>query len=516
MFNNQSSASKKIYRFSYLIITSIVFIIAYPFWPQFAGNQNTYLLRGLASANYGLLGSDWLSNTPDLTPVFSTLVNILFSGFGKISFIVVYFIIIGIYIYAIFEILKKIFDRDYLFKPLYVLLFILLHSPVMGEFNRLAGFDFGKLFHTGVGGQYILGPVFQPSVFGVFLLLSISMFLKKKYTYSLILGVLTIYLHPTYLLPFLMLNISYIYIMYSRSDHKRTALGSCLLIFLLSIPVLYYLVNWLGSAPSDIKEKAMEILYNFRIPHHANPRIWFNIESVYKSILVIQAMIIVRRKKVFIIMTFIIAIAFILSFIQVITGSKILALMFPWRMSVLLVPLSSAVILVYLYDKISYLFRLKIKTYAISIIRLIVALILAGIIVTSGIITKNKTFKTFRLRKEVSMIKFVKENKKELQVYLIPPELSDFRLSSGAPIFVDSKNHPFSSHALVKWYERLTLAKELYQTNDISGQIIVDFMHKYNLTHIVVENDMEFANDPRLGKIYQDDHYKIFNLKDDI
>jgi hypothetical protein len=169
------------------LLLALVFAVSFRQLPLYSSNQNTYFLHGLANAGVGHLSSDWLAQTTDPVPVFSALVSVTVYIFGENIFYLYQIIIQGIYAYSILGVGSSIFR----FKSLgikYLFYFVLiaeLHVGFLAHFLSVV-----PIFHhltysinpngiltSGVAGQCILGPFFQPSVFGVFIILSIYFYL---------------------------------------------------------------------------------------------------------------------------------------------------------------------------------------------------------------------------------------------------------------------------------------------------------------------------------------------------
>ncbi|MCK4898296.1 MAG: hypothetical protein KAS38_05945, partial [Anaerolineales bacterium] len=164
-----------------MIIFTAIFAISYAQSPLFTSNQNQYFLHGFAQAGVGNLNQDWLANTLDPTPVFSLLVEITqrYIGIQQIYYLY-YAVLMGVYLFSLLGISNTIFK---IFKSksktlVMVALLIAIHSAAMRfVLSRTLGINWTYLLEDGVADQRILGPVFQPSTFGVLLLLSIYLFL---------------------------------------------------------------------------------------------------------------------------------------------------------------------------------------------------------------------------------------------------------------------------------------------------------------------------------------------------
>ncbi len=160
------------------------------------------------------LGEDWLANTADPTPIFSLLVAATLRLFNSEAlFFVYYAMLMGIYFFSLFGIISQIFHlrSRRLTTGLLITAIIVLHSTVFRYLlQRLFGGDWPYLFEGGVAGQRLLGPVFQPSSFGVFLLLSVYLYLTDKKSLAVLSAALAATFHPTYLLSAAALTLAYL------------------------------------------------------------------------------------------------------------------------------------------------------------------------------------------------------------------------------------------------------------------------------------------------------------------
>ena len=194
------------------LLWSALFGVAYTQSPLYTSNQNQYFLHGFAQAGVGLLKQDWLANTHDPTPLFSFLVafTLRFLGDDRI-FYVFYALLMGVYLFSLLKIVEifleqkpgifvnrtesrdageqsGIFNRIGLAPDvttsfsLIILAFLFLQHSAGLRFllSRTLGTNWTYLFEDGVADQRILGPVFQPSSFGVFLALSLALFLTNR------------------------------------------------------------------------------------------------------------------------------------------------------------------------------------------------------------------------------------------------------------------------------------------------------------------------------------------------
>ena len=165
-------------------LVTICFSIAYAQAPLFTSNQNQYFLHGYAQAGDGFLNQDWLANTDDPTPVFSTIVEITYRYFRfEFLFYVYYTLLMGVYIFSLMGIMLKTIDlgSSPVNKVLLLALIITVHSAgIRFALSRLFGDNWTFVLEDGVADQRLLGLVFQPSTFGILLILSIYLFICKR------------------------------------------------------------------------------------------------------------------------------------------------------------------------------------------------------------------------------------------------------------------------------------------------------------------------------------------------
>src|SRR5262245_14609131 len=163
------------------LLLLFIFALSFPQWPLYSSHQNTYLLHGLADAGMGFLRLDWLAQTTDPFPAFSALVSITLRTLGENAFYFFFIAILVIYGYSILGIGSDVFGIDSASEK-YLTFFVLLTivdsgllrtflSKVPGSGAFAAVFEPNGILTRGVAYQSILGQIFQPSLFGVFLVL---------------------------------------------------------------------------------------------------------------------------------------------------------------------------------------------------------------------------------------------------------------------------------------------------------------------------------------------------------
>ncbi len=509
--------NKKIRNVIFFIIISLIFSLSFRQAPIYQSNQHTKFLHGFAKADYGYLRNDWLAKTIDPLPEFSFLVYLTIKFLNEYFFYFYFVIILGVFIYCLLKISDNLFFNDSN-KSVKILLFtiiITLHSTLLDSYF----FKFFKykitelLMEKGVAEQYLLGSYFQPCVFGVFLLLSILLFLKERQYLSIIFLAIPSIFHSTYLFSSAILTLTYMIIIYIDKKNLKKVFLLGVFSFILVFPVLVYNLIYLGPTSSEITRQALNIIVNFRIPQHTDLSRWINLDAILKLIIIMIAIIMTKGKKIFLILFVPCLIAVLSIILQLFINNDFIAFLAPWRVSVWLVPLSTSLIISYL---INLIFK-KINILNIKMINITIYLVCGIIIlshITYGMNGLIKQFNEYLNKDHGQMMNYVNEYKKTSDVFLIPPDLMEFRLNTGVPVFVTYKSHPYKDVELLEWYERIAIAQNIYNNNTKNNCNLIEKLKKeYNITHVVIKKKQFEWNLICAEEIYRDNDYKIYKIK---
>lgn len=495
-----------------LIAWTLVFTLVYAQSPLFTSNQNQYFLHGLANTGYGFLNEDWLANTLDPTPVFSLLVEYSYRLFGtEIIFYLYYGVLLGIYLFSIFGIVDYLFDlQGSRTKTIgFLAAFMLIHSAALRYFFSLT-LNTTDILEGGVAGQRILGAVIQPSTYGVLLILSILLFLKGRVYFATVAVALAATVHPTYLLSAAVLTAAYMWIIFREEKLPGKAFSIGLLTLILVLPILFYVYSLYGSTSAESTARAREILVHIRIPHHAVISEWWRGDVIVKVIIVILALTLVRRTKLFAILMVCFNTATLLTLLQLALQNDSLALIFPWRISTLIVPLSAAIIAAYLVSIIvDWLGNKSTRAdYAITIL----SMLTIGVLLLIGITRFTVDYERKHSTDERAMIVFVEKTKTKGDLYLVPTKMQDFRLTTGAPIFVDFKSIPYQDTDVLEWYRRVRLANKFYRGETMDCELLDQLAFGDGITHIVLARGDKGDECESLTELYRDEYYSALAI----
>ncbi|MDJ0632949.1 MAG: hypothetical protein QNJ34_07140 [Xenococcaceae cyanobacterium MO_188.B29] len=496
------------------LLFATVFSLAYTQEPIYNspenadGNQNTKFLSGLAKAGLGFLDRDWTANTIDPLPPFTFLVEFTYKYIHhEYAFYLYYGLIMGLYVSSLFGIVNYVYRLENSLTKilLYLVFFISIHTVNL-EFGT---FDTAWHLHSGVAGQYILGPVLQPCTFGVFILLSIWLALYKRYYWAVLASAIAATFHPAYIFSVAVFTLSYVLLVFLQNPKKAIAIG--FLSLLLVLPIFSYMYFTFPATTPAIKEEAMDIIVNFRISHHSVPEVWLATGTAHlQSLVTITGLYLIRNTSLLRILLIPFITAFYLTILQITLDNDLIGFIAPWRLSVFLVPISTAIIIAGLVSFITKLLR---KQSAIKRGLIGISLVIISALTVQGI---DRQIALFQYKGEsTAMLNFVKANKQPKDTYLVPPnsqQLQKFRLYTGVPIFINKKSHPYKDTEVIEWYDRVMLASQVYEKKGDRCQLLQQLDTDYDLTHVVAERENKFSCS-FLTTLYRDHKYIIYKIQ---
>jgi hypothetical protein len=505
------------------LLLMLVFAMSFPQRPLYSSNQNTYFVHGLANAEVGFLNLDWLSQTTDPFPTFSALVSVTTQVLGENAFYFFFIAILVIYGYSILGIASDVFGVDSGTEK-YLSYLALITMLASGLLVRLLSkipvleplaptFEPNGLLTRGVAGQSILGQIFQPSLFGVFLVVSIFFFLREKPFMAVACIVIAANFHSTYLLSGAVLTCTYMVAILVRDRDYRRALLLGAMSFLLITPSLIYIYFNFSPTTADIYAQGQSILVDYRIPHHASVAKWFGKSALFQIMVVALSIYLVRHTRMFPILLGAFLTAIMLTAAQMLTGNKSLALLFPWRISTFLVPIASSLILAKIVSIVFQILNNRLSKF----VRPLQTVILAVIIMLSylGVHQTITLLNTPRAGLNPST-SFIANTYQPGNLYLIPPNMELFRLAARVPIFVDYKSHPYKDSEVIEWFNRVKIANDFYTANGKTAcNILHNISDKYQVTHVILKSDSSIVNCGLLNEIYKDADFAIYAVRSD-
>ncbi|MCS6978424.1 MAG: hypothetical protein NZM31_15650 [Gemmatales bacterium] len=498
------------------LVATLLFATAYGQAPLFYSNQNQYLLHGLAQAGYGHLAQDWLANTADPTPIFSALVEWTCRLLPLETLHLGYAIVQGIYVLSLWGIFRGLVEPrlSWRLDCVFVALVIVIHAAVWRWLSfRFLDWDYPYYMQGGLAGQYILGPVFQPSVFGVLLLASIALFANNRPRGAAVVAGFGVVLHTTYLLSAWFLVAGFV-AQLLRENRRRVAAEIVGILLVFTLPVIGFAWWQFGPTSASDFAEAQRILAHERIPHHCQARLWFDEIAALQLLWILGAIGLTWQTRLFTALAVASGLAALVSGIQILTDSDALALLFPWRLSAILMPAATAIYLA----KAVYVLRHVLDT------RLAVAWTgtAAALVAVAGlaILATGQGFQSSD--EELPMMDWVRRHAQPGDVFLlpirvpklaattrgslssdfkplarkrsdakiIPVDLQRFRLMTGAPIYVDFKSVPYKDTDVLEWRRRMDVNQRLLEllTTGPAENVAEEF-RKAGITHVVLPTE---------------------------
>jgi Domain of unknown function (DUF6798) len=533
--------SSRALRVALFLHGAALFAFAYCEAPLYYSNQNQYFLHGLAAAGDGLLREDRLASTRDPTPVFSALVALTARYLHPWLFYVYHGLLLGAYAAAMLGLFAAVAGPDVTRRrwPVFVALLFAAHAALPRWLSyRWLGNDYPWFLQAGVAGQYVLGAMLQPSAFGVLLVLAVCLFVRGRPLLAGVCVAAAATFHATYLLPGAMLVLGFLTALL-REGRRREALALGAFTLVLVLPITAFtLIAFRPTTPETFAE-AQSILVHVRIPHHTQPALWLDRIAWFQIAWALVGIVLARPGRLRITLAVAFALSAALTLAQVATGSLTLALLFPWRVSSVLVPIATTVVL-------SRLVAVRVLPLegrpAWAAAGAVVLALVAG-----GIWIMGDRLAFYRDDAELPVMNFVRRTKQPGDVYflpvhvpplakttrgslssdfkplpdkqsdrrIIPVDLQRFRLSTGAPIFVDFKAVPYKDTDVLEWYARLGVAQgALKEMREGRLSEALAELRPRGITHLVLPATMELRG-PGVEQVYGDTYYRVYRLEGD-
>lgn len=327
-------------------LLGIALTVVYPMQELFSGNQNIYFLWGMAELLPNAFAADPLLNSPDPYPLFSWLISIFPIQFLGIWTTLIHVLLSAVYSFALFGIVNQLTSicesrgRFYSF----LALFVFLHSsPIWGGYLKLtANIDLRWMWDSGIAEQGVLRGYLQPSVFGVFLLLSVYFGSKRNFTAAILSLAPACMMHANYL--FLGGILTILFIVLSRME-KKTVLAAALLLLAVLPYSIYLFGNFilLDESLKSAIDQAVMSGYSENI--HLNPSNWLGAKLFMQAAILILGLFAIWKTKLSNTFLCLLASSIGLSAFAYLSDNTTLISLNPWRFSIVLIPISSALII---------------------------------------------------------------------------------------------------------------------------------------------------------------------------
>ena len=432
----------------------------------FRSNQNTYLLEAVGPS-FSSLHSDWLLGTEDAFPVFTRLARVVFVLGGQRGLALVTVMTsfvacaaIGVIAFAATRRVASAHRRVAVAGAVVIALAAWERIPA-SAYRWMPGGVKLDVFR-GFGGQYLLSSpgMLQPSDGGVLLLAAAALCIVARarldrrrplLVWAAVLSVLACSVHASYLAPLMLVLVSIALADFFLHDRlaspwafAATGFGAVLVV-LASNPV----ARSAGGKGTD----AQAFLAFERIPHHSLISHWSPEQTVIAALVIVAGALLsarlLRSWWVGLVMLTALAFSLLAALVVEVTKSTTLASVFPWRISVVIVPVAFVFVAVSLIEWVARAIAPRVLLAVACVASLVIAG--AGVRATVDALDAPPS----------SLIATLRATDPS-GIGLIPTSAEDVRLNAHLPVFVDWKSHPYAPDELAEWVRRVTATIEAY------------------------------------------------------
>ncbi|MBT6121723.1 hypothetical protein HOH45_09715 [bacterium] len=503
----------KVFLFLGAFFCVLFFSLSMTIDPLYVSDQLTYFYLAMVKADIGFLSDDWLASTRPLYPVFMTFVYLCLHFLHPFVFYFFIFLFMGVYVFSLLGIVSESLSVKRRWIPLsFTYLFlIVIHSKWAASFFSWSDLFHPKNFFRGVANQYLITTHFIPSSFDILLLVSIFMFLKKKYYFAIIFPLICVLFHPASGAAACFLMAVYILYIFFAEKNKQVAIKLTVLSLVCLLPTVFYSMYVVLQA----SDEAMSVFRNVRAADSQVVSNWISWDVGMRVLFFVFSLYIVKRSRLAVVMGGCFVMGAGLTFLQFVTRSSFLAIIVPWRIMAVLTPLSTAIIGYYCFSgvlKMSSSWHSHLKK-GVSCFVLLFFVVCSLFSISFGLNTMRSDYNEKMSKKGLyGVISYVKAHNEGGDVYLVPPRTSLFRVNSRSAVFVDFKFFPWENWAGLEWYKRLQLAEEFYASGLFQSRNILKRINKISpITHILFLNDRRVFGD-EWEPIYRNEKYVLCKL----
>jgi hypothetical protein len=426
---------------------------------------------------------------------------------GEWPFQVVFFVAQVIYFLAAWRLVQHLRPLPPVGGGVFALAFTVLHSGLARwASTAVFGEDYFWFFQCGLANQYLLGPGLQPSVVGVLLLVAVAEYAGGRPVRASAIAASTTLVHSTYLLPVALLVCGFGVHLLVLKQWKNAILSALAAVLLVSPAVIYILTVF---APTDAVTfaESQRILAEVRIPHHCRPARWFDWVAGLQIVWVLLGLVLLRKTQLLVPLSVVVALATVGTLAVIVTNHPTLSLLFPWRISAVLVPVSTAVVIRNLTPHGEGGVQYAMVSWPLFVLFLLFVVLSSAAVYSLHLGYRDP-------ESETELLDHVAATRTDADVYLVPakfpaaskdftgvysktftpplPAFSDlarFRLKTDARLFVDFKSIPYHDSDVIEWHRRVSACERWYGTADWDTSGVINEVIAEGVTHVVTRAD---------------------------
>jgi hypothetical protein len=482
---------------------AFVFAIAVAQDPLYTANQNTKYLHGAAAAGYGDLARDWMANTIDPLPVFTSLVRALFAlGLPELSY-AIFAVLAACYAWWLASLMTGAgLVRDTRAGVLPFMSGVALTQAIFAKWPR------------GLADQYLLDHYLQPCVFGVLLIAGVATYVRDRPIVAVVLVVLAAWIHPDYLPTTIICIVVFASVSPRRPGFDRARCWRVLALAAVLLAPLLLHVRWLLQPTTpETWQRSLDVLVQYRIPHHTDAREWFDIHEALHLVAMALGTWLVRARGLRHVMV---------ALLVLVVGSLLATLLFgleaveaitPWRASVLLMPLALAAIVARGLDSAERRWPGRERIVGR------IAWSVLGLAVVVGVVRQVERVRDYAGAAPMPTMLWIRDHRPPGAMYVVPTRDVDFdrfRLVTGASIVINWKTHPYRDVELLEWETRLESVERFYDA--ASAPAACAELHGlaagYHVSHAVVatRHPLDPGHCPGVSEVHRDEAFRVIRI----
>jgi hypothetical protein len=352
-------------------------------------------------------------------------------------------------------------------------------------------------------------------VVGVLLLWAVAEFAGGKPVRATALATGATLVHSTYLLPAAMLVGGFLVQLLWEKNWKAAGWSAVVAVLFVAPAVAYILIVF---APTDAATftESQRILAEIRIPHHCRPARWFDWAGGVQVAWMVLGLVLLRKTRLFVPLAVVSGLVLVGTVAVIVTANPTLSLLFPWRVTAVLVPVSTTIVLATATtqaDKLSWRFTaqgLDEMGGSPIVTGVMMAIAFAVLVFGSvgGVYGGELGYR--EPENETPLLAHVGGTRTADHVYLIPakfpapsknftgvysktfstpdPTFSDlarFRLKTHARLYVDFKAIPYHDIDVIEWHRRVSHCQRWYASADWDATGIINEVAAEGVTHVI-------------------------------
>ncbi len=397
-------------------------------------NQNQYLLPVVGDR------SDWLAGQGDPYPVFTSLASVFYELGGYTGLRVAAFLFTAVALWGVYLVARSLSDSE----PVQIVATVLVGLTLL-PVGQGSGQEYLSAFH-GLAGQYVMWkPAYlQPSAAGCIVLLAFGLWLWNRVWWAAALTVVAGLIHPTYVVVagVGLVAAAVADLVGGRGWRRLPGYAATVVVAFALTSVFNPDVS--GLAGSTGAEEMRAFAFE-RIPHHTLWTSWRTHDLVLLALIVMGIVVarpLQQGRWLAVWMGAVTVISLGSAAVVEWTRWTALALLFPWRITAILVPVAATVVAVRLGMLLA---GLRVRHWRVVVVAVAGAAAVWGL--ASTLREERPTVSDPAVRAVLAA--------QPTGTGLVPLNADNVRANARVAVYVDWKSPPYTADGLATWWERV-------------------------------------------------------------